>query len=154
MKVIFLDIDGVINPQLHMNALHLHNRANQIPHRDEFGYLFCPHTVENLEYIVHTSGAKIVVSSTWRLSGLQVMKDLFKVRGIDVDVHDITPRLNTPRGEEIAAWLGENDYVTKYVILDDDSDMLPEQLPYFVQTTNKYGLTRKLAEQAINILTQ
>ena len=42
-----------------------------------------------------------------------------------------------------------------YVILDDDSDMLESQLPYFVQTDwMKRGLSQDDAEQAIKILNE
>lgn len=40
-----------------------------------------------------------------------------------------------------------------YVILDDDSDMLDKQLPYFIQTGwMKWGLSDEDVEQAIHIL--
>ncbi|TXK52380.1 hypothetical protein FVR03_01300 [Pontibacter qinzhouensis] len=148
MKVIFLDIDGVLNTTSHLELL----RKKAIKCRDEFGHLFCPDAVENLEYLSHVSGAKVVISSTWRASGLKVIKDLFKYRMIEVDILSVTPFLNTPRGEEIAAWLSENDYVTNYVIIDDDADMTPEQAPFFVQTGVKKGLTRELANKALTIL--
>jgi hypothetical protein len=32
------------------------------------------------------------------------------------------------RGEEIKAWLHQHPEVTRYAIVDDDSDMLPEQV--------------------------
>jgi membrane-bound lytic murein transglycosylase MltF len=39
--------------------------------------------------------------------------------------------------------------VERYAILDDDTDMLPEQLPNFFQTTWEEGLTEEIAEKVI-----
>lgn len=77
MKVIFLDIDGVLNvyPQ----------------GRDEFGSLFHKHFEDNLRLVIEKTNAKIVISSTWRYSGLKVMKDMWKQRNLPGEVIDITP---------------------------------------------------------------
>jgi len=154
MKVIFLDIDGVIN---------------LIPQgRDEFGSLFHPHLVENLKRLVEATGAKIVISSTWRLSGLSIMKEMWNKRELPGDVIDITSSLmqqrNTTlcRGEEIELWLNDHPEVTNYVILDDDTDMNENQINNFVRTSDNpdhedcidvgYGLTTICTDEAINIL--
>ena len=56
-------------------------------------------------------------------------------------------------GEEIKAWLDKQTEPYKYVILDDDCDMLPEQFPYFVQTDClKWGLDDNDVEIAIKKL--
>ena len=43
--------------------------------------------------------------------------------------------------------------LNKYIILDDDEDMNPEQLPFFIKT-NPYedGLNEEVKDKAINIL--
>jgi hypothetical protein len=63
--------------------------------------------------------------------------------------------------KKLILWLSKNK-VDKYVIIDDDTDMEPEQLPYFVRTSSNedhedcvdigYGLTYKCALEAIKIL--
>lgn len=156
MKIIFLDIDGVLNvyPQ----------------GRDEYGAKFHPHFETNLKRIIDETGAKIVVSSTWRASGLQNMQDMWRDRGLAGEVIDITPsfrntRENFIRGEEIDAWLEKaNDHynITRYCIIDDDTDFLLYQMPNFVRTSqNKdhedcidigYGLTSKCTDKVIEIL--
>jgi len=152
MKIIFLDIDGVLNV------------INQ--GRDEFGHKFNPKFVANLKTIIDQTDAKIVISSTWRNAGLAKMQLMWEVRDLPGDVIDITPNFrhtNSPRGEEIAEWLRLNQ-VDQYVILDDDTDMLPEQLNNFVCCSGGkrlsrhifslegYGLTKERADQAIKIL--
>lgn len=77
MKVIFLDIDGVLNV---------------IPQgRDEFGSKFHSHFENNLKHIIDNTGAKIVISSTWRMDGLEKMQAMWKARGLAGEVIDVTP---------------------------------------------------------------
>lgn len=161
--VCFLDIDGVLNV---------------IPQgRDEFGSLFHPHLVSNLDRIVSVTGAKIVITSTWRYSGLKAMQDMWVKRGLPGEVIGITPvhsskydepnYVNLPfherleRGFEIQEWLDVHR-VNNYVILDDDDDMLESQMQNFVNCSGNfddsdyvdygYGLTRECADRAIRIL--
>lgn len=54
---------------------------------------------------------------------------------------DSTPVLNGRRGHEIAHWLAAHPEVTTWAIVDDDSDMLPEQRHRFVQTDFSDGLS-------------
>lgn len=162
MNVIFLDIDGVLNNEVFVNAfwaickqLELNRKAaNYLKSaviRDEYGMLFCPTAVNQLEWLIESTQAKIVISSTWRMSGLAVMQEMWKHRNLPGEVIDITPfHPKRERGEEIAAWLSVNP-VDRYIIIDDDNDMLPEQLPYFVQTDFRYGLTFDDAIKALNI---
>lgn len=160
-KIIFLDIDGVLNV---------------IPQgRDDYGSCFHKHFEDNLRWIIEQTGAKIVISSTWRMSGLKVMQEMWKHRGLAGDVIDITPDCAqlvnygtfeyydaVERGHEIQEWLDKHPQVKTYVIIDDDSDMLEVQKNNFVQTANNqghpdcidigYGLTRKCAERVVEIL--
>ena len=158
MKVIFLDIDGVLNviPQGH----------------DAFGGIFHSDFVENLKRIIDETDAKIVISSSWRHSGLQKMLDMWEFRNLPGEVIGVTPDLyrfldfegerTMVRGDEIQAVLNIHPEITHYVILDDDTDMLKHQLGNFVQTSNNinhpdcidigYGLTKECTNRAIRIL--
>lgn len=157
MKVIFLDIDGVLNVNY--------------PHRDEFGSIFHPEFVENLRDIIEKTQSKIVISSSWRHNGLTEMKEMWVKRNLPGEVIDITPifkdKKKLPfferleRGNEIQMWLDKHE-VDNYVIIDDDNDMMEHQLEHFVMTSeNKshpdcidigYGLTKKCTEKVIKIL--
>ena len=155
MKIIFLDIDGVLNtPNYAVQAHATWKRTNgRFKSRDQYGDIFDPLACACLEYMVDITGAKVVISSAWRKSGLQVMKSMFKDRGIDIDVIDITPEFEFIRGDEIEAWLAENDYVTNYVILDDDCDFTPDQLDsHYVDCSGKYGFDHNAMVKAIKIL--
>lgn len=155
MKVIFLDIDGVLNV---------------IPKTiDKWGAYFGPedHFVKNLKTLIDQTGAKIVISSTWRMSGLQYMKDMWADRNLPGEIIGITPNhmmktgTTLQRGKEIDEWLSKND-VQNYVILDDDCDMEKHQMKNFVRTFKNfkdedsvdmgYGLTNNCTKRAIEIL--
>jgi CO dehydrogenase/acetyl-CoA synthase alpha subunit len=129
---------------------------------------FDPESVEYLNSITDETGAKIVVSSSWR-SGRTVddLQKLFQFVGITGEVIDKTSRLNfanwntsVPRGCEIEHWidthkelLGQDKYDYKsYVILDDDSDMVYYQKDNFFKTSFYEGLTRDIANNVINFL--
>ncbi len=145
-KIIFLDIDGVIC-------------VNWTEYVDQYGHGFDAAYVDNLAEIIKQTGAKIVISSTWRKSGLSEMKAMWLHRKLPGEVIDVTPVLWVKRGEEIAEYLRENP-CDKYVIIDDDTDFLPEQKPFFVRTSiNQHtgafkgtGLTKECADMAIEIL--
>lgn len=147
-KIIFLDIDGVLN--VHCEE------------RDEFGPIFHKNFEDNLKWIIEKTSAKIVITSTWRFSGLNSMIEMWKHRGLPGEVIGITPHIGIcKRGEEIQFWM-KNKPILNYVIIDDDTDMLPIQKNNFVKTSgNKdhpdcvdigYGLTKKCAEKAVEIL--
>lgn len=145
LKIIFLDIDGVMNS---VESCTNHNR----PHR--YFDLPCQPMIDNLNYIIDQTGARIVVSSTWRkLFGRHGMDYLLYLVGVRPEVVDgITPQvLSGYRGQEIRLWLEKHGEVTHFVILDDDSDMVPF-MDRFVHTDRQVGLTRANAEQAIKIL--
>jgi hypothetical protein len=167
MKVIFLDIDGVLNPTHYMNALYKMWKASfkEIKSHDEYGQLFFHQNCEALKKIVDETGAKIVISSTWRMAGESQMKELWKHRNLAGEIIGITPTEKQVvesgeaqyydmvcRGMEIAHWIKTNNFQGKYVIIDDITDMLKEQQDFFVLTNSYYGLTLKDAQRAIKIL--
>lgn len=141
MKVIFLDIDGVLNtPPL--AAL-----------REDAA--LCPERVARLEELCARTGAVLVLSSTWRrLYGLSDIRGWLVEKGLSRGrLIDRTPVLpGRYRGEEIAAWLESvGPRVKTFVILDDDADMadLGDRL---VQTTTQDGLQDAHVERAAELL--
>jgi hypothetical protein len=166
-KILFFDIDGVLNPTHYMNAMYKLWKCSfeQIKSHDEYGQLFFPYNCEQLTYIIHKTQAKIVISSTWRMEGLVKMQEMWKYRNLSGNVIDVTPNevdvVNSCsrifydevcRGDEIKLWIERNDFRGNYAIIDDTSDMLKEQEPFFVKTNEYCGLTRKDADKVIQIL--
>jgi len=130
VKVLFLDIDGVVN--------------NEYTRR-KFGDLITldPARVALVQRIVQNTGCEIVLSSSWRL--FQLGRD--EVESKVCKFADITPflRARTPRGYEIKAWLARHPEVEHYAILDDADSILPEHRANFFQTTWETGLTEDIA---------
>ena len=163
MKVIFLDIDGVLNTQ------DWHSRMTKDTPRDEFGWAFDLVAVENLAHIIKETGASIVISSSWKFLGLAKLREMWKIRNLPGIVLDITPntisdelllnanldemKLGVCRGNEIKEWLSKHKgEVSNYVIIDDFDDLLPEQDDHVVLTDTLIGITEFDAEKAITIL--
>jgi len=155
MKIIFLDIDGVLNHHKCRWCFdHVSRKSFFVEEGDEFtGFLgMDPERVKIVLDIVEKTGAKIVLSSTWRKHNdwLETMvangfnSDLFVGRTI----HD----WEMIRGQEIQAWIDEHQDLKKFAIIDDDSDMLPSQFDSFFQTSFATGITPEIAEKIINHL--
>lgn len=159
MKVIFLDVDGVLNSE----KFYRKRGAPDYRFEDEPEYPLCefdPEAVELLNKIIEETGAKIVVSSTWRIGRtVGELIRLFREVGIEGYVIDRTGVLRdrkeyekVVRGTEIKTWLDQFPEVESYIIIDDDNDMLPEQQKNFIKTSFWVGLTPELVEKSIKIL--
>ena len=129
MRILFLDIDGVIllfNPdQWEVNRQ-------------------CAYRINAL---CREAGLKVVISSSWRSSAIAMSDDwrtahetnawrgkyhwLSTILGLDVEVIGVTPLLGDPhtvipgkRGEEILGWLAEHPEVTEWMAVDDFAEWL------------------------------
>lgn len=135
MKLIFLDIDGVMNHNNFFQRSRLH-----------MGQEFCPVAVRNLREIIKRTDAKIVLSSTWR-KGLSVgdIKTLFSWYDLDKYVVGKTPVLDEQiRGHEIQLFMDMLHHpiypIESFIIIDDDDDM-GDLLPRLIHCANNSGLT-------------
>ena len=141
MKVLFLDIDGVLNSAFAINE---QRRGDAIDRG----------MVERVNQIVDATGCKIVISSTWRLyQKPEKLTALLYGYGLRPVVIDRTPELDIEdfnRGDEINTWLKNHPEVTHFVILDDNDDSAMRNL---VQTTFKHGLQAEHVVKAIQLLT-
>lgn len=154
-KLIFLDIDGVLNTANYQTWRQLLGKDIS----DLHGHLFSPSAVRNLQRLIKWTNAKIILSSSWRLDGLDVMRRMWKERKMPGEIYDITQYVNArdypkfTRGIEINTWLEKNGYLgCPYVILDDIDDFLPEQYNNVVLTNYKRGLTLFVLLRAMRIL--
>lgn len=132
MKVLFLDIDGVlVTRRSYDQEGYLHGRNN------EFDWT-CSDLLE--AFLISHNDVNIVLSSTWR----KLANWPGRIRKESPLIHSriigVTLSLNGHRGEEIQDWI--NMYgVDSYVILDDDSDMLDSQMERFIKINREVGLT-------------
>lgn len=155
-KICFLDIDGVLNSVNFFEEKSLSKRRQELKGKYENKHIAIrlasidPKAVELLNKLTEATGAKIVVSSSWR--GDSALQTIFTLTGIKEPIYGETPRLYSMyRGQEIQQWLDKHK-CDKYVILDDDLDFFDSQLPYFVHTDWRVGLTESDINKAINIL--
>lgn len=141
MKVLFLDIDGVVNCA-----------TTSQRHRGFIG--IDPHMAFMVGKIVLDTDCKVILSSSWRHSS----EGIAEVERQVTNIYGVTPSLgytnyeDKPRGHEIAAWLKTHqetcltpDCITAYAILDDDSDMLDSQAAHFFKTLWTVGITPEIA---------
>jgi hypothetical protein len=148
MKIIFLDIDGVIclswgSRFRKIKRWELEGGEGEPPvtiRLDDFDKM----AVDVLNDIILTSGADLVISSDWRLyATLDEMKDLFHQFGVIKGPIDFTPELQTTtkhaniRVDEINLWLSKHTEVTKWVAIDD---MDLSELDNFIKTREREGL--------------
>lgn len=166
-KLIFLDIDGVLNSELYARRFFDEKLYKKDP---QVSNLVDSNAVQLVLKIIKETNAKLIISSSWRsltykhtIEDFKQFKDLSPLLPF---IYGVTPPTrNAHRGEEIKYFLNfirkqdfreyfkepiSNNY--NYVILDDDSDMLEEQLPNFVKVTYWDGITEKEVEKCINIL--
>jgi hypothetical protein len=114
MKVIFLDIDGVLN-------------SEHCFKKDSKRYRIHPKYMRNLRRIVKKTGAKIVLTSVMRGSirknSFHYVHQIFNDYGLSI--YDYTSKGESAiRGYEIQDWLDKHRDVTNIVIIDDDVDMV------------------------------
>ena len=165
MKVLFLDIDGVINTVGGEQGMRLCvGRDTLRDYNDKKGRLLSKSEFFDPACLYYLK--EIVVSSTWRLGidSVDDMKDWFSCPEIRDAIIGWTPtfystshpelkdrRGRVQRGEEIKYWLNKHPEVTHYAILDDDSDM---DVVYenFFKTDSFDGLKRETAYKVITHL--
>lgn len=139
MKILFLDIDGVLNCE---------STKEKIPD----GIFRGMHALDKrllklfLDWL-QDKDLKIVLSSTWRLH--PYLREILNAAGIYWI--DVTPNMAT-RGHEIAAWLDLYSDIGAYAILDDIWDFHSWQHPHFVRTSYIHGLRQKNLNKLDRIL--
>ena len=146
MKIIFLDIDGVINSKEYYKEVNM-----RINNWDRFD----PETVKFINDLLEEFNAKIVITSSWRFGAKDLLlKELRKTRLLIYLYKSWeTPMIyGGTRGREIKQWLDKHPEVNGYVILDDRDDILAEQLSFFIKTEINTGFRKENYEKARSIL--
>lgn len=155
MKILFLDIDGVLNSSrtavIHGTKPDGTLTGLGYPHDLSLKSMrkFDPIAIGLIRQLCYETNCKIVLSSTWRISfAVEECTKAFNLPFIDK-----TPKvLFGRRGLEIQEWLEKHSDILKYAIVDDDSDMLESQLPYFVKVDGTEGLSYKNYQSLKEIL--
>lgn len=150
MRVIFLDVDGVLNCR--------HTRT-----RTSDGWCFVDdYLVRRLRELVVRSGARLVLSSTWRegwhqedesLNDVSFTELRDKFREFGIEIFDRTGEMRQCRWQSIQEYMARprEDPIEHYVIIDDWDDM-GEYSNHLVWTNPSTGLTDEDVEEALRIL--
>lgn len=167
--VLFLDVDGVLNSEAFLRKLDDQHRA--LGHHAQCECFRLEHLIDReaiirLNRLVVETGAKIVISSSWRLllDPPELQRILIE-HGLVAEIIGETPNgPNDPemratfgdidrifRGHEIDLWLSKHPEVERFVILDDASDMVMHR-NRLVQTDCEEGLLDEHVDLAIRVL--
>ena len=150
MKIIFLDIDYVVN-------------CMSTKERAPSGVIGVEQRlIAYIKEIVDATGAKIVLSSTWRKDWVL---NLFNGKDWDYLCEEFAKqnlyffdytsiRSDSHRGKEIKEWLENTSYdVSSYVIIDDEMfDIKDLHKGHMVQTSFNDGIQLGAVKVAIEIL--
>lgn len=152
MRILFLDIDGVLNH-------HDFYEDRQKKIEDDIWDLVHPYSeldkncVNLLGEFCEEHNIKVVISSTWRRGrSIESFNEMFSQYRGKIEVIDKTPSYHTKgwvRGNEIHWWMEDNEDIIgcryhdyyDYCILDDDSDMLYWQRNNFIKVDRYVGIT-------------
>ena len=147
MKVIFLDIDGVLNGNLYVS--------------NNVGVLIDETRLKLIKNVIDATNAEIVLSSSWKghwekdeiecdETGREI-NAIFAEKGLSI--YDKTPVYTRDRKREIIEWLNAHPNVTNFVVIDDspfEEDVLKD---HFVLTSRlRYGIDEVDAKKAVSIL--
>lgn len=124
MKVVFLDIDGVLNTS--KTFIDRYNEYKQTGNMkieiDEF-------RVKYLADIIKETNSKIVLSSSWRIFWDNNLKpkntkaqEFEKILNkYELKIYSKTDYLGIEREKEIDEWLRKHDNIENFIIIDDES---------------------------------
>ncbi len=153
MKILFLDIDGVVNTG---------------PKPGIAFHWADPELVENLNSVINETGCFVVISSSWKIG--ETLDSLRKIFVEEFGIVDrfigMTPDLwNVPRSKEIRQWLSDNAQklgVERFAVVDDnflhetlfsEEEFFDEEIQInFVRLGRFQGLSTRKAEKLKNIL--
>jgi hypothetical protein len=133
-KVLFFDIDGVVNSERTCAAFK--GRPHCFTGRDlnQFDWV----AIGLIRALCIATGAAIVLSSSWRYD--HEAADVGRALGLNII--GATPKTNDKsRGDEVAMWLENNPHVTQYAIVDDIDAFHKYQQRFFVKTNDYEGLS-------------
>lgn len=129
-RVLFLDIDGVLNRTGFRPAESVGLRS-----------WIEPELAARLSEVLAASGARVVVSSDWRRGrSRDHLEAELAAAGIACSVIGATPELARPRWREIEAWMTEHPSVAESVVIVDDGYDMGDLAARFVRTSPLSGL--------------
>lgn len=148
-RVLFLDFDGVVNVPYEYGT----PEFNAAMEKGVYDF-FRPEIVERLNTLIHEYDLHVVITSSWRYSGLEFCQNSLRNAGFsdDVVIEGMTELTEEypPRWQEILTYLEEHPRISSILILDDIP--MHELSDYAVQTVFETGYDEKADKEARAIL--
>jgi len=145
-KILFLDIDGVLNSKFFYKYIFRQDQGHS---------RLDPYCVILVKKLVDEFSLKIVISSTWRDGAMDRLVKELNVNDLVESLHEdwLTPVVRPAcRGKEIDIWLSEHPDVKEYLIIDDNHNLYDHHMDRFVQTSTMMGMVQESYHQARNLL--
>lgn len=124
MKIVFLDIDGVLATADSID------RGYHFMVGEEDSYGFEPACVNAFNRLIELTHCKVVISSSWRKTiSVEALKTFFQEQGVVCEIVGTTEFLgdNVPRWKEIGLWIDTNMRKgDTWVVIDDDWNAHPD----------------------------
>lgn len=159
-KVIFLDIDGVLNSvdtfKENKTIKNLYNKCLDRTYMNDLKWLLLDIDFEKLQLlkqIIEVTDAKIVISSSWKKLRLYPLVEEYLIQK-GIPIIGTTKNIKSERGKEIKTYIEEND-IDNYIVLDDEIfDDYDELIINRLIKTDFYqsGLDEQHVEEAIKVL--
>jgi len=145
MRIIFLDIDGVL-------ATHWSITQPRATWSNQYMYPFDPVRVGHLNELINISSAEIVITSDWRLTfdTLEKLKGVFEHNKVVKSPIGITQDFSFDRDSEIEEYVSRHN-LEEFVILDDLSLACFPHHFIFIED-GEIGITQKHFEKACKAL--
>lgn len=158
MKLIFLDVDGVLNNTQNIKKYRLFFRGKRRLLVDVKPFYCFKKLLKEIEK--NKMDVRIVISSSWRVGSIPAdWKKLFKHYFDNPEiVKGRTPYLYKDRGIEILELLKiakeKGDMIDDYIVLDDDIEDIINHIPNnkVIKINRRYGLTSSDTEQILKKL--
>ena len=142
MKVIFLDIDGVMNSEDWYEFI----EGTDLDKSKGFDRDIDYRTVKLLDLYIKKHDLYIVITSSWReltlKQTLQVLGETAMVDIIDRIIGQTTRRFDGNRGKEIDMFLKDRPEIDEFYIIDDDCFDI-HQKEHLIHTDYEHGLTKE-----------
>jgi len=142
-KYIYLEFDGVLNTEQYQADLAVAGMSG----KDKYGPLFDPDTVRQLNRLIETTGADIIVTSSWRyVYDKNTLYEMWAERGLP----DTRVVILDRKFEGISK--DKHQKYVPYVYIDDEYKCSDSEREFLIQTDPVKGLSASDVDRAIAIL--
>lgn len=118
-KFIFLDIDGVLNSEEYFIKREKPHKKNKMD--NHLIYDLDESKIHMLNEIIDRTNVTIVLSSSWRIFGLEKVNQALKFKGLKQEINFSTTKEHMDRGQQIKRFITKHNFVKDFIVLDDET---------------------------------